>query len=180
MALSSGSAHPLHRLYAEHHPWLQDWLRGRLGCAHDAADLAQDTFTRLLQALARGSLPDPQLLRQPRAFLATTARRLLIDEVRRREIERACLDALTHARAQEASVPSPEHVLVVAQQLCALAVLLDGLSDKARAAFLMYRLDGLRQAEIAEELGVSVSRVKQYVAQAMVHCDAVQQRLEVA
>jgi len=180
MASSSGPAHPLHRLYVAHHPWLQDWLRWRVGCPHEAADLAQDTFTRLLQALARGTLPDPHLLRQPRAFLATTARRLLIDEVRRREIERACLEALAHTRAHEASVPSPEEVLAVAQQLCALAVLLEGLPDKARAAFLLYRLDGLRQAEIAAELGVSVSRVKQYVAQAMLHCDAVQQRMGAA
>ncbi|MDU5679729.1 sigma factor, partial [Pseudomonas aeruginosa] len=31
-------------LYQDHHGWLQGWLRRRLGCAENAADLAQDTF----------------------------------------------------------------------------------------------------------------------------------------
>ena len=35
-------------LYQDHHGWLQGWLRRRLGCAENAADLAQDTFARLL------------------------------------------------------------------------------------------------------------------------------------
>ena len=44
------SAHhrAMHALYSEHHGWLQNWLRGKLGCAADAADLAQDTFLRIL------------------------------------------------------------------------------------------------------------------------------------
>ncbi|WP_049019952.1 sigma factor, partial [Burkholderia cenocepacia] len=42
----------LHReidaLYADHHAWLRGWLSRKLGCAHRAADLAHDTFVRLL------------------------------------------------------------------------------------------------------------------------------------
>ncbi|MDD3484875.1 sigma factor, partial [Azovibrio restrictus] len=40
------TADPLTRLYRDHHGWLQGWLRRRLGNAHEAADLAQDTFLR--------------------------------------------------------------------------------------------------------------------------------------
>lgn len=36
------------RLYLDHHDWLAGWLRGRLGCSQDAADLAHDTYLRLL------------------------------------------------------------------------------------------------------------------------------------
>lgn len=35
-------------LYCDHHGWLFRWLRGRLGNAADAADLAQEAFLRLL------------------------------------------------------------------------------------------------------------------------------------
>jgi len=47
------TAHPIHAvplttLYSEHHGWLFAWLRGKLGNRTEAADLAQDTFLRLL------------------------------------------------------------------------------------------------------------------------------------
>lgn len=35
-------------LYSEHHSWLFTWLRRKLGCTHNAADVAQDTFARIL------------------------------------------------------------------------------------------------------------------------------------
>jgi len=38
----------LHHLYQDHHGWLQGWLRKRLGDREHAADVAQDTFLRLL------------------------------------------------------------------------------------------------------------------------------------
>ena len=40
-------------LYSTHHSWLNRWLRSRLGNAADAADMAQDTFVRLLQKTER-------------------------------------------------------------------------------------------------------------------------------
>ncbi|WP_277422996.1 sigma factor, partial [Pseudomonas viridiflava] len=35
-------------LYHDHHRWLNGWLRQRTDCPHNAADLAQDTFVRVL------------------------------------------------------------------------------------------------------------------------------------
>ena len=40
----------LEKLYQNNFSWLQNWLRERLSCSHQAADLAQDTFVRLLSA----------------------------------------------------------------------------------------------------------------------------------
>ena len=57
-------------LYHDHHRWLQGWLRHKLGNAFDAADVAHDTFMRVLTAK---EIPP---LSEPRAFLATIARRL--------------------------------------------------------------------------------------------------------
>ena len=59
-------------LYSSHHGWLHTWLRNRLGNAADAADLAQDTFVRLLQRTERVEL------KAPRAFLRTIAQGLVI------------------------------------------------------------------------------------------------------
>ena len=47
-------ADSLDALYKGYHGWLLSWLRRRLDCPHNAADMAQDTFTRLLGAGAYG------------------------------------------------------------------------------------------------------------------------------
>ncbi|KGS11462.1 sigma-70 family RNA polymerase sigma factor [Pseudomonas tremae] len=150
-------------LYSDHHAWLHGWLRKKLGCSHRAADLAHDAFVRIL------ALTEPLNFKEPRAFLATTATRLLIDGTRRRKVERAYLDALA-LHADEASIPSPEAIHVALQILERVARMLEGLPEKPRQAFLLHRLDGLTYSEIATHLGVSSSMVKQYMASVMVHC----------
>jgi len=152
------------QLYIDHHDWLWSWLRRRLGCPERASDVAHDTFYRVL---ARGC---PSEARQPRALLTRIATRLLIDRTRRERLERAYLETAAVLAAEHASAPAPEDIAEVVDALEEIARRLEGLADKPRRAFLMSRLDGLRQADIARELGVSVSMVKQYVAQAMVHC----------
>jgi len=114
-------------------------------------------------------MSDPGSLRQPRAFLTTTATRLLIDDARRRRIERLYLEARAVATAG-LSAPSSEHIAEVVEGLDAIARMLEGLAEKPRRAFVMSRLDGLRHADIADALGVSKSMVKQYIARALVHC----------
>ncbi|AYM95703.1 sigma-70 family RNA polymerase sigma factor [Acidovorax sp. 1608163] len=161
----SAAPHPLHRLYSEHHSWLQAWLGRRLRCTHDAADLAQDTFVRLLARPA--ALEGSEVLREPRAYLTTVAKGLLVDFWRRGELERAYLADL--ALQPEALQPSPEERLAAMQMLRAVDVLMQGLTPKTRAAWLMSRLDGLTQAEIAQQLQVSVPRVRQLLENAMRH-----------
>src|SRR5450830_1927132 len=71
----------LDSLYSAHRGWLAHWLQRRLGNAFDAADLAQDTFARLLASPAQ---PQTPALRSPKAYLATVAKHLLINHLRRR------------------------------------------------------------------------------------------------
>ncbi|EJM87710.1 MULTISPECIES: sigma-70 family RNA polymerase sigma factor [unclassified Pseudomonas] len=150
-------------LYSDHHSWLHGWLRKKLGCSQRAADLAHDAFIRVL------TLAEPHTIKEPRAFLATMAGRLLIDGARRRRIEQAYLEALA-IQAHDAGMPDPEAIHVALEALEKIAVMLAGLPDKNREAFLLSRLDGLTYSEIAIELKVSASTVKNYVAGALVHC----------
>ncbi|WP_426149428.1 RNA polymerase sigma factor [Pseudomonas sp. DC3000-4b1] len=149
-------------LYRDHRAWLLTWLRRNIACHHRAEDLSQDTFVRLL---GRERLAPP---REPRAFLLTVAKGLLFDHFRRAALERAYLDALKDM--PESEQPSPEQRQLILQELQLIDRLLGKLSAKARAAFLHSRLDGLGHAEIAERLGVSVPRVRQYLAQGMRQC----------
>lgn len=150
-------------LYGDHHGWLVGWLRRKLGHAGDAADLAQDTFLRVL-----GRPREVTEVREPRAWLTTIAHGLVVDHVRRRTLERACLEAIATLPEQQA--PSPETQLLLVEALVRIDTMLDGLQPKARSAFLLSRLDGLGYAEIAQRLNVSLSSVEKYMATAIRHC----------
>ncbi|QKH37252.1 sigma-70 family RNA polymerase sigma factor [Achromobacter pestifer] len=150
-------------LYVDHHRWLVGWLRRKLGCGHDAADIAQDTFHRLLAAPGNA-----EPLREPRAYLSTLAHGLAVDQIRRRRLERAYLDEL--ALLPEPQAPSPETRAILIETLCRVDRMLDGLNRKARTAFLMSRLDGMSYPDIARALDVSLSSVEKYMAAAIRHC----------
>ncbi|WP_416390945.1 sigma factor [Alloalcanivorax xenomutans] len=40
-------------LYSDHHGWLLGWLRKKLGCSQHAADMAHDTFVRVLTVVVK-------------------------------------------------------------------------------------------------------------------------------
>ncbi|MBV7477139.1 RNA polymerase sigma factor [Pseudomonas sp. PDM31] len=149
-------------LYRDHRGWLLAWLRRSVACPQRAEDLSQDTFVRLL---GREELKAP---REPRAFLVAIAKGLLFDYFRRAALEQAYLTELM--LIPEAEQPSVEEQQMILEDLKNIDHLLGTLSSKARAAFLYNRLDGLGHAEIAERLGVSVPRVRQYLAQGMRQC----------
>lgn len=154
----------IHHLYADHHPWLLSWLRRRLGCPHGAADLAHDAFVRLL-----GSR-DVSGLREPRAYLATTANRLIIDRARRHRIEEAYLAELALTAENQEGHPSPEQIITAVEALDHICRVIEGLAAKPRQAFLLHYLDGLTHAIIAGQLGVSTKTVQKYLIRALLHC----------
>jgi RNA polymerase sigma factor (sigma-70 family) len=149
-------------LYRDHQAWLLGWLRKSLYSPERAEDLSQDTFVRLL------GRSDLEHARQPRALLTTIAKGLLIDHFRRSALERTYLDELGQLPLH--THPSAEEQALALEALREIDQLLGKLSSNARAAFLHNRLDGMGHAEIAERLGVSVSRVRQYIAQGLRQC----------
>ena len=156
MPTSEASVRLVNTLYSDHHPWLLDMLRRKLGNLDNAADLAQDTF----------------VLREPRAYLTTVASRIAAQYFRRLALERTYLEAIAHL--PEASAPSPETRLLVVEALAAVSRVLDGLKPHVREIFLMAQLDGLTYSQIAQQLGVTINVVQKAMLKAYRHCyDAV-------
>jgi RNA polymerase sigma-70 factor (ECF subfamily) len=149
-------------LYSQHHSWLQRWLRVKLGNASDADDLAQDTFTRILGRADLGAL------QEPRAFLTTVAKGVLVNWYQRQALERAYLEAL--ATLPEPTAISPEQRMLILETLHDIDAILDALPPKVRQAFLMAQLDGMGYADIAAHLGLSLITIKRYMKQAFLQC----------
>lgn len=159
----------LQLLYTHHHGWLQDWLRRKLGDAADAADVAQDTFMRILTAPEHiAEKKSGWQLQEPRAYLTVVAKRLVANLYRRRALEQAYLDSL--ALMPDLSAPSPEHRLVILETLQQIDSMLDGLPAKVRTAFLLAQLEGMTYAQIAQQLATSERTIKRYMVQAMARC----------
>lgn len=154
-------------LYRDHHDWLRSWLRAKVGDSHHAADLAQDTFVRLLCVRASGA-SNAVNLKEPRAYLRTVANRLVVDHWRRRDIERAYLEVLS--QRPQASWPSPESRLLILESLEHIATMLGRLKAPVREAFLLAQLEGCTCPEIARRIGKSVATVERYLADALRHC----------
>lgn len=166
--MPSASSRPdsdLHAWYVDHGGWLLAWLKKKLGCPHNAADMAHDTFARILAS--RDALAS---VREPRAFLSVTASRLMIDQTRRRQVEAAYLAELSLAMADAPGAPSPEQILMTSQALAQISAILDGLAERPRQAFLLHYLDGDSHGDIAAKLGVSDRMVRKYLVDALVHC----------
>lgn len=153
-------------LYRGHHQWLVGWLRRRLGCPHHAADLAQDTFARVL--VRRDALTWSSDLGGGKALLSTIAHGLMVDHLRRAALERAFLEALSYLSDDQ--VPSIEHQQVMLETLVEVDAVLRDLPAKVQQAFLLSQIDGLPYQQIARELGVSVSSVQQYMTRAFSAC----------
>lgn len=151
-------------LYSAHHHWLYNWLRGKLGNACDADDIAHDTFVRVMIDQKK------QLLRvdSPRAFLTHVAKGLVVDHWRRRDVETAFLHSI--ACLPESDVPSPETRMLILEALMRIDAMLRTMPTQTRKIFLLAQLDGLRYKEIADQLHLSLITVKRHMRTAFVAC----------
>lgn len=156
-------SHPcVEALYRNHHAWLQTWLRRRLHDRFDVEDLTQDTFERLF------TRRDVAAIEEPRALLTTIAKGIVHNFYRRRSIEETYKEML--AQMPPHYVCSQEVRAILFEELAEIDRRLGRLAPRVRKAFLLSQLDGLSQAEICLQLGLSRATVQRYIAQGLHAC----------
>lgn len=153
---------PVTLIFENNYHWLCGRLQRSTGCRYDAEDIASDTFVKVL------NLPDLSAVREPRALLTTIAKRLMYETWRRRDLERAYIQSLLNAPV--ATHPSPEERALLIETLVTLDRVLDGLPGQGKAAFVHSQFGGLSYPQIAQTLGLSLSRVQQYMTEAFKLC----------
>ncbi|QEI09405.1 sigma-70 family RNA polymerase sigma factor [Pigmentiphaga aceris] len=137
---------------------------------HTAADLAQESYARVLAAEQRG-----QKIHDPRALLYRTARNLVVDQHRRADVRGEVLDTAADeafdldAIAGSASL-QPEQILASREGLASVLATIDQLPPRCREAFILFKFDGLSYAEIASRMGISVRTVEMQLQIAMDAC----------
>ena len=156
------SHQPVEMLYSDHHHWLHAWLRKRLGNSFDAADIAHDTFVRILSK-GKTALGD-----EPRALLTHIAKGLVIDHWRRLDVERAYAESVAHL--PEAEAPSEEARLIIVEALMRIDAMLKAMAGKTREIFLLSQIEDLPYAAIAERLDISLITVNRHMRKAFIAC----------
>ena len=108
---SSTVAASISELYADHQGWLKLWLLRYVNCSEAAADLAQDTFIRVMQRQRKEA---DFTIHYPHTYLRTVANGLLVDYFRRRNVEQAYIEALKQLPAEVSIDPQDREIMLEA------------------------------------------------------------------
>lgn len=125
----------------------------------DAEDLLHDAW---VASASRDAGPD-----NADAFIARTAANRGIDAYRREQRWGLVGDDAFALIADHS--PLQDEVLIARQRLERVRAGVEQLSPRTRQIFLMYRLEGRKYREIAQQLGISQSAVEKHIARAMAH-----------
>jgi len=145
-----------------HGPELKSYLRHRLGDAHLASDLVQDTFLRVIER------PETRI-QDIRAYLYTIARNLLLNHQKQEARRRT--DSVPHEWLGDiaADAPTPEEAVDARLQLERLQRFIGELPARTQQIFVLNRVDGLSHIEVARALSISESSVQKHLAMAIQH-----------
>lgn len=170
--MQDGEARPLLAAFETHYDELTAFVRRKVDCPALAADIVQETYVRL----AGGRVPDAA--RNPRAFLYRVAANLTVDHLRQRRSRAKYVSSEPLAEEVADAQPSAEAAVEARQRLALLASAVDELPPRCRQVFVLRKLEGLDQAEIAETLGISRNMVEKHLRKALLHCAMRLQQLE--
>jgi RNA polymerase sigma-70 factor (ECF subfamily) len=160
----------LSTLYDHHRAELLRFLAARTGDRAEAEDILQEVWVRA------GAKP-PDLIEHWRAYLFRTANNLVIDRLRARRRREArerhwSEDAYGPLSGTEevADLSETADLAIEAREEAQrLALAIESLPAGARRVFERHKIDGLSQAAVAVELGISRSGVEKHMAVAMKH-----------
>ena len=150
-------------LFRQHNQLLLRFLRARLGSEHEAKEVAQEAYVRLLQLDRTGAV---SFLR---SYLFKVAMNLAIDRLRERTKHPVHDDPAALFEELEDAL-GPEREAIATEELALLNIALAELPPKCRHALVLHRYHDKTQREIAAELGISERTIRSYLVQAMVYC----------
>ncbi len=134
-----------------------------LGTVAEAEDIVQEALLRFHQAVARG-----EDIASPRAFVATIATRLAINELRsaRARREEYVGEWLPEPIITDGLDDPAEHATMSDSLSVAMLVVLESLSPEQRAVLLLHDVFGYDYAEVADIVGKSEDNVRQLASRA--------------
>jgi RNA polymerase sigma-70 factor (ECF subfamily) len=137
------------------------WLHGLSVAAHQIDDVIQEAYCRI------AALDSVAHIISGRAYLFSTARNILLEQIRRSRIVR--IDTVTEIDRLRVvdTEPSPERIAGGRRELERVRRLIEALPDRCRDVFELRRVHGLSQRETARRLGVTENVVEAQTARGL-------------
>ena len=146
-------------LSREYRPALMAYFLRRTHNHAEAEDLTQETFMRLAgrsdQGVDCGS-----------AYVFQVASNLLKDRLRRYKTRLDYRSSIGEIEAQYVDPLDPFRVCAAKDSIAAMCAALGELSEVTRHVFILYRLEGMNKALIADSFGLSVSSIEKHITKA--------------
>ena len=147
-----------------HHSALLSFLRQRLRIAHDADDVAQESYIRMMQ------YDGSREIRSPSSMLFRIAINVANDLGRAEVARRASDQRSIHDLELVSELPSAEREMGACQDLELLKGVIARLSPKCRTVFLLSRAQRMTYPEIALHCGISLKMVEKHISRALAIC----------
>ena len=144
-------------LLAEFRPALQRFFSRRVHASQEIEDLVHDVLVRLVRN-RRFAVRE-----EARGYVFETANSVLVDYIRRKQSAGARSLVAFDPSEHQGEVFGPERVLEGRQELSRATAILMELPERTRTIFILRRMEGMRFADIAARLGISVSAVEKHM-----------------
>lgn len=157
-------------LHARFHEALVRFFSRRIRTQHYAEDLAQETLLRVLRSgtFDRVESPERYVFRVAINQLRDHQRKVgRLDHPGARVDVEDAIAAEKEPQLVEALYP--ERVIAGTDSLQRVVALLGELDERTRNIFVLFRLEGMRQKQIAELYGIGQSTVEKHVMKATAH-----------
>ena len=145
---------------------LMSYFLRRVGSRSEAEDLTQETFARLIGSQTFEGAPET------RAYVFRVASNLLRDRgravARKRGLSVVPLDTAANESAPAiAEEIGPERVVIGREKLTEVLASLDELGERTKSIFILFRLEGMKQKDIAAIYGIGLSTGEKHVMAAV-------------
>jgi RNA polymerase sigma factor (sigma-70 family) len=144
-----------------HEPALRSWLMRRYPLGLEVDDIIQEAYAIL------ADLDRVDGILYPRAYLFQVARSVITKHIRRARVVsiHAVEDVAQFEHADDR--PSPEQVAIDRDELGRVARAISAMPNKTQQAFILRRVDGLSQREIAARMAISENTVEKHISRGL-------------
>lgn len=148
-----------------HDGQLKAYLRGSFPSVRDVDDVVQESYLRMWKA--RAAHP----IQSARAFLFRVARNVALNILAHERVSPIDVVADLSALPVLESGPGVSEIACTREEIFVLADGIDTLPARCREIFILRRLKGVPQKEIAARLGISEQTVQVQVQRGVKHCE---------